>query len=579
MLVLSRRRPGRFSQDVEQRGDLLMESRGTVGWVAFETIRRLGIRHVFCVPGESYLSLLDAFHESDDVRLVPTRHEEGAGLMAEATAKATGKPGVVLVTRGPGVTHLSIALHTAQQDSTPLVAFVGQVPGSVRHREGFQEMDLVAFARPMTKWAVELTEPERAPELIAEAFTRASSGRPGPVLVSIPEDVDRTHIEAGPVVPHSHNPPSPNLASIAEAAGVLGEEGSVAIITGLGVIRAGASDLVAELAEQIGAVVYTGWRRFDAFPNHHPHYTGYLPFIPPVLLKPIRAARTVLALGTRLGEFTTAGYQVPSPEQRLVQVDLSPDSLHQKAVGVVGDVGAASSALIDATRHLKGSKLQTSRLEGVAAARRMWESAGTPMLGLSRAGAIDPTGVMYHVNAMADPLSATTSDAGISAGWMRRYYKWPGPGTFFGPTAGGMGYSVPAAIGVKLSRPEHPVIAFAGDGAFAMTMSEVATAVALGLSPLVFLVFNNRGLGTIRRHQDIVFDGRRVGTDLGDVDFAAIARGMGALGMRVETEEDFAAAFAEALAADRPAVVDILMGEDLFDPWAGFGPDEEEGAQ
>ena len=547
-----------------------IESRGTVGWIAFETIRRLGIRHAFCVPGESYLSLLDAFYGSEDVELISTRHEEGAGLMAEAAAKATGQPGVVLVTRGPGVTHLSIALHTALQDSTPLVAFVGQVPSDVRHREGFQEMNLVEFARPLTKWAVEITDPDRAADLIAEAFTRASSGRPGPVLVGLPEDVDRTKTEVGPVAPRSDEPPVPNPLAIERAAEALTGDGTVAIVAGLGVLRSAASESLVALAEQIGAGVYTGWRRFDAYPNDHPQYLGNLPFVAPVLHEPLFEAETVLAVGTRLSEFTSVFYRIPTEDQTLVQVDLAADSLHVNAVGVIGDSKAAIAQLIEATSDFKGSSRHAERLEHVAAARQIFEVATTPRLGLSKPGAIDPTGVMYHVNAIADPRSALTSDAGVFAGWMTRYYRWQEPQTFFGPTAGGMGYAVPAAVGAKLAMPDRPVIAFVGDGGFAMTMSEVQTGARLGLAPLVFLVFNNEGLGTIRRHQDHVFGGRRVGVDLGTMNFAEIGRGMGANGVRVNTEEEFADAFKEAVNADRPAVIEIMMDQDLLGAWDGF---------
>ena len=550
-----------------------MDSRGTVGWIAFETIRKQGIAHAFCVPGESYLSLMDAFYGSDEVALISARHEEGAGLMAEAYAKATGKPGVLLVTRGPGITHASIALHTARQDSTPLVAFVGQVPTRSRHREAFQEMDLVEFARPMTKWAIEINDPDSAPALVAEAFTRALASRPGPVLVSVPEDVDRTTTLEQPQLPRVDRPPAPNPEAISSAVSVLTDAGSVVMVVGLGVLRSGSTDLAVELAEQLGATVYTGWRRFDAFPNDHPQYIGNLPFMAKPLLAPLFEADTVLALGTRLGEFTSAGYRVPGPQQQLVQVDVAQESLHAGAIGIVADCHAATSELINATRQLKGSQLHAARLDQTAAARHRFEASSSPQPGRSTPGAIDPTGVMYHVNRLLHPESAITSDAGIFAGWLTRYYRWLQPGTFFGPTAGGMGYAVPSAIGAKLARPQHPAVAFAGDGGFAMTMSEVQTAVRLRLAPLVFLVFNNDGLGTIRRHQDHVFGGRRIATDLGHMDFGQVARGMGALGTRVTTEEEFAAAFTDALSADVPAVIDIAMDQELLSAWDGFDLD------
>ncbi|NIF52239.1 thiamine pyrophosphate-binding protein, partial [Burkholderia sp. Ax-1724] len=254
------------------------------------------IDHVFCVPGESYLAVMDAFHGSDSPRLIATRHEEGAGLMAEAWAKATGKTGVCMVTRGPGLTHLAIALHTAQQDSTPLVALVGQVPSDVRYREAFQEMDVVAYARPMAKWALEIGRGDRAAELMQKAFHVAQSGRPGPVVVSLPEDVDRELAVSAPARMAEVYAAAPSPAGIEAAAALLRDAKRPCIVVGGGVTRGGASADVVALAEKLGAAVFTGWRRFDAFPNHHPLYLGPMPVLPADLAAPLLEADVIVAI-------------------------------------------------------------------------------------------------------------------------------------------------------------------------------------------------------------------------------------------------------------------------------------------
>lgn len=551
-----------------------MSAEMTVAEAIYNSIRNRGIEHAFCVPGESYLAVMNSFYGSARPALIAARHEEGAGLMAEAYAKATGKTGVCMVTRGPGLTHLAIALHTAHQDSTPLVAIVGQVPTGVRYREGFQEMDILAFARPVSKWAVEIGRGDRAAEIMNKAFHVAASGRPGPVVVSLPEDVDRSLTTSiSPRLVESF-PPSPSPAGVAAALDLIRSARQPCIVAGGGVLRAKAVDRLVEFAESIAAPVYTGWRRFDAFPNNNPLYLGGLPFMPGDLLEPLLKADLIIALGTRLGEFTTKSYTWPGKEQRLLQVDLSAEEAgggHAGAdLALVADVGEFLEAINAQLRAALPSDALAERGKTVARWRARFEEKTTPREvrpGARQKGSVDPEGVYYELRRAVDENASITCDAGTFGGWLTRYYRWNRAGTFFAPTAGGMGYALPAAIGAKLARPDAPALAFAGDGGFSMTMSELETAVRLGLSSFVTLVFNNRSYGTIKRHQQREFPGREVVTILGDVNYAKVAEAMGAAGYRVMHDEEFPPVLKEALNAGRPAVIDIVMSSERLDPW------------
>jgi acetolactate synthase-1/2/3 large subunit len=536
----------------------------------YEAIAARQIDHVFCVPGESYLAVMDAFHGSEAPRLIATRHEEGAGLMAEAWAKATGKTGVCMVTRGPGLTHLAIALHTAQQDSTPLVAVVGQVPSDVRYREAFQEMDVVAYARPMAKWALEIGRADRAAELMQKAFHVAQSGRPGPVVVSLPEDVDRDPAVSVPARFAQTWGAAPAAAGIEAAAALLREAKRPCLVVGGGVTRSGATADVVALAEKLGAAVFSGWRRFDAFPNSHPLYLGPMPVLPADLSAPLLEADVIVALGTRLGEYTTKSYGWPVAGQRLIHIDISAEDTGAGWAGadvaIVAEPLAATRALVAA---LDGGGA-AARLDALAPLRTRYVQRTTPRA--FDAGApqdrISLEGVYHDILRLLPDTASIASDAGTFGGWLMRYYRWNHPRTLFAPTAGGMGYALPAAIGAKLARPDAPAVAFAGDGGFAMTMSELETAVRLRLKGFVALVFNNNNYGTITMHQKREFPGRPVATELGAIDFAMLAEAMGAKGFTVRTNAEFVAAFGQALAHDGPALINILYSAERLAPWA-----------
>ena len=549
----------------------------TVAEAIFKAIKIREIDFVFCVPGESYLATMDSFYGSVKPLLVSARHEEGAGIMAEAYAKASSKTGVCMVTRGPGLTHLSIALHTAKQDSTPLVVFVGQVPTKVRQREAFQELDIVEFTRPVAKWAVELNRADRVAEIVDKAFHIANSGRPGPVVISLPEDIDRSSTAQHSVWRSSTvGIPSPSTKGVAKAVSMIEDAERPCIVAGEGVLRVDATDKLIRFAECLGAPVFTAWRRFDAFPNNHPLYMGGLNLssVSNDLSEPLKTADLIIAIGARLDEFTTLSYSSPSTSQKLIHIDQSPEETGGSWLGadlaLVADAGEAMDKLEEALKNSKHAKPSIARQKQIADWSEYFIKQTTPRgnrIGF-KDGTIDLEGIYHDIlNILTDDASITC-DAGDFGSWLIRYYKWNKPRTFFGPTTGAMGYALPAAIAARLARPQAPALAFAGDGGFAMTMSELETAVRLKLAGLVVLVFNNNNFGTIRRHQNREFPGRAVGTGLGKIDFSAIAKAMGAEGFSVSKNGEFAKTFKAALNSDRPAVIDITLGEKNLDPWA-----------
>ena len=549
----------------------------TVAEAIFTAIKIRKIDYVFCVPGESFLATMDSFYGSLKPLLVSARHEEGAGIMAEAYAKASAKTGVCMVTRGPGLTHLSIALHTAKQDSTPLLVFVGQVSTKIRQREAFQELDIVEFTRPVAKWAVELNRADRVAEIVDKAFHIANSGRPGPVVISLPEDIDRSSTAQHSVWRSSTvGIPSPSTKGVAKAVSMIENAERSCIVAGEGVLRVDATDKLIRFAECLGAPVFTAWRRFDAFPNNHPLYMGGLNLssVSNDLSEPLKTADLIIAIGARLDEFTTLSYSSPSTVQKLIHIDQSPEETGGSWIGadlaLVVDVGEAMDKLEEALKNSKRVKPSKERQNQIADWSEYFTKRTTPRgnrIGL-KDGTIDLEGIYHDIlNILTDDASITC-DAGDFGSWLIRYYKWNKPRTFFGPTTGAMGYALPAAIAARLARPQAPALAFAGDGGFAMTMSELETAVRLKLTGLVVLVFNNNNFGTIRRHQNREFPGRVVGTGLGKIDFSAIAKAMGAEGFRVSKNGEFAKTFKAALNAGRPAVIDITLGENNLDPWA-----------
>ncbi|HEY4602444.1 MAG TPA: thiamine pyrophosphate-binding protein [Cerasibacillus sp.] len=510
-----------------------------------------GIDKVFCVPGESYLPLLDALYDEPSIDVISARHEGGAAFMAEGYAKASLKPGIVLATRGVGATNLSIGVHTAYQDSTPMIVFLGQVDSRFRGREGFQEVDLEQYFAPIAKWAVEIKHPERVPEIVSRAFHIARSGRPGPVVISLPEDVLP---KVGQMIfnPLMNVPkPAPSQREVHEIKRILSEARSPLIIAGGGIKTAEAEEVLLSFAEKNHLPVMASFRRHDVFPNDHSLYVGHLGLgTSKEVLRTVEGADVIIAIGSRLSEVTTQDYQLITRDHRLIHIDISFDTIGKVFVpelGIVSDAKEALEKLLDIELSPCWHDWVTERNEAVRK---------SSLLQVSEKDVINKHIIKEMVNSLpADTV--ITNDAGNFAGWLHSYYPFQEKHTYVGPTSGAMGYGLPAALGAKLAYPNKTVVSLSGDGGFMMTVQELETAVRYNI-PVIALVFNNQSYGTIRMHQEIVYPHRVMATDLGATSFSELAKSVGAYGYRVETIEEFESALNKALKHNHMTVIEIL---------------------
>ncbi|WP_143287009.1 thiamine pyrophosphate-dependent enzyme [Caenibacillus caldisaponilyticus] len=518
-----------------------------------------GVTHAFCVPGESYLPILDALYQHPTIQLFAARHESGAAFMAEGFAKASGRPAVVMATRGVGAANLSIAVHTARQDSTPMVVFLGQVHRRFYGREGFQEMDVERFFAPIAKWAAEVRDPERVPELVQRAFRTAITGRPGPVVLAFPEDLLPVEIEpafaeaAQPLRPH----PSPQ--DIARAIDCLSRAERPVIIAGGGVKASAGETALQRFSDATGIPVLAAFRRHDVIPNDHPHYVGHVGLgTPSPILKTLQNADVVVAVGTRLSEVTTQDYSILARGQTLIHIDIDPEAIGKVFPVAVG-IGADARAALEALRAAARDKLAPSKWKNWTSERRRAYEEASALTDVPEDD--DPSGcnmkrIMKILCALLPKDTIIANDAGNFAGWLHTYYPFVKPQTYVGPTSGAMGYGFPAALGAKLAHPDRWVVSFSGDGGFAMTMQELATAAHYRI-PVLALVFNNAMYGTIRMHQEMRYPGRVVATGLSEVDFAGAARALGVDGHRVTSSEAFER-FLERL-VDHPLTAPVLI--------------------
>jgi acetolactate synthase-1/2/3 large subunit len=557
----------------------------TGGQIVLDHLQANGIDAVFCVPGESFLAVLDALYDGP-TRLITCRHEAAAANMAVAYGKLTGRPGVCLVTRGPGATQASVGVHTAAQDSAPMLLLVGQVGRAVRGREGFQELDVPAVFGPMAKWAAEASDPARLPELLARAVRVATSGRPGPAVLALPEDglaATARVADARPVRPVTPRPAPADLARLRELLG--GARRPLVLAGGPGWTEAAAADLKA-VAEAGRLPVAVSFRSQDVLDNRSPSYVGDLGVSPnPALAERVRAADLLVAVGPRLGAITTGGYRLleaPVPRQRLVHVHpglAELGRLYQPDLAV----NAAVGPFLAAWRSVPPVRGDAWRA-WTEAARANHQAWVRPWAGAGRAGAAAapeagpaggggppaPPGVdlAQAMAALRDRLAddaVVASGAGNYAIWVHRYFQFRRHGTQLAPKSGAMGFGLPAALAARVVHPRRTVVAVAGDGDFLMCAQELATAVQHRLE-VVVLVVNNGRLGTIRMHQERTYPGRVIGTELENPDFAALARAYGAAGEPVTDTAAFPAALERALEAGRPALLDLRVDPDTIAP-------------
>jgi acetolactate synthase-1/2/3 large subunit len=529
----------------------------TGGQILIDQLLIQGVERVTCVPGESYLAALDALHDSP-IDVVICRAEGGAAMMAEAYGKLTGRPGICFVTRGPGATNASHGVHIAMQDSTPMILFIGQVDTGMREREAFQEVDYKAVFGTMAKWVVEIDRPDRIPELLARAFRVAMQGRPGPVVISLPENMlteQATAVDAPRVEPAKAWPAPADIATLGK---MLAEAKRPIVILGGSAWDAEGSAAIVHFAERFDLPVATSFRRASLFPAEHPNYAGDLGIGPDVRLKSRMVnADLILLVGGRMSEMPSSSYtllEIPSPQQALVHVHPSAEELgriYQPQLAIQANPAAFAAALADlrppATPAWSGeaAKAHGDYLNWTATPRRL-------------PGDFQYGEVVAWLRDRLPKDAIVCNGAGNYAGWLHRYHRFHTFAAQLAPTSGSMGYGVPAAVIAKRQYPNRVVVAFAGDGCFLMNGQEFATAVQYSAA-IIVIVIDNAQYGTIRMHQERDYPGRVVGTQLRNPDFALYAKAFGGYGERVERTEDFAPSYERALASGKPAILHCLL--------------------
>ncbi|GIK98101.1 MAG: thiamine pyrophosphate protein [Alphaproteobacteria bacterium] len=539
------------------------------GQILVDQLKIHGVDMAFCVPGESYLAVLDGLYEArNSIRLVTCRQEGGAANMAEAYGKMTGRPGICFVTRGPGATNASIGVHTAFQDSTPMILFIGQVARDQVEREAFQEVDFRRMFGEMAKWVAQIDDAARIPELVSQAFHRAVAGRPGPVVIALPEDMLTSVAEVEDAGPYKTVRPHPGAAEMAELREMLQAAERPFVILGGGGWSAKAVDDIRAFVEANDPPVGCAFRCQDLFDNRHANYAGDVGIgINPALAKRIKESDLLIVIGARLGEMTTSGYtllSIPVPRQKLVHVHAGAEELGRVYQAAL-PINAGMEAFAAAARAMRPVDPAAWRASRAAARADYLANIEPPKV----PGAVQMGEIMAWLNANLPEDAILTNGAGNYTVWLHRFFQYRRFRTQLAPTSGAMGYGVPAAVAAKALYPERQVISFAGDGCFLMNGQELATAVQYGL-PVVFVVVNNGMYGTIRMHQEREYPGRTIATDLANPDFAALARAYGALGETVETTDAFVPAFQRAVAAKKPALIEVRLDPEALTPRASL---------
>jgi acetolactate synthase-1/2/3 large subunit len=536
----------------------------TGGQLIVDALLANGVKRISCVPGESYLAVLDALHDVD-IDVVVCRQEGGAAMMADCWGRLTGEPGICMVTRGPGATNASAGLHIARQDSIPMILFIGQVQREAREREAFQEIEYRRAFTEVAKWVGEIDDPKRIPEFVTRAFAVATSGRPGPVVLALPEDILTEMVEAPEALPYTPVESHPGPGQIAELGRLLEKaERPVVILGGTRWTEESVASVTA-FAERWALPVSCSFRRQMLFDHGHPNYAGDSGIgINPALGKEIREADLVVLLGGRYSEMPSSNYSLiesPYPKQTLVHVHPDPSELGRvyrpdlAVCAAPADFVAALSTLTPSTEPRW--KARTQRMHD---AYLNWSTP--PMTG---PGDVQMGPIMQWLEENVPEDTIFTNGAGNYATWVHRFHRFRRFATQAAPTSGSMGYGLPAAVAAKQLFPEREVICFAGDGCFLMHGQEFATAVRYGL-PIITVVVNNGIYGTIRMHQEREYPGRVSATDLTNPDFAALAVAYGGHGETVEKTDQFAPAFLRARASGKPSIIEIKLDPEAITP-------------
>jgi acetolactate synthase-1/2/3 large subunit len=536
----------------------VLNNERTGGAILVDNLIAQGATLAYCVPGESYLPVLDAFHDVEDrLRLIVCRQEGGVAYMAEAHGKLTGRPGIAFVTRGPGASNAAIGIHTAAQDSTPMIVFVGQVGGDFADREAFQEIDYRQMYGSIAKWAAQVDRAERIPEYVAHAYRIAMAGRPGPVVLALPEDMLAARATCADAPRVEAVSGAPDAAQVTSARALLAAAERPLVLVGGSPWDADGCAALRQFAEANALPVACAFRHQHLFDNRHRYYAGDVGIgVNPSLATRIREADVLLVIGERLGEITTSGYtllDVPAPRQRLIHVHAEPGELgrvYQPTLAIAAAPGAFLAAM-NREPPLNADAWRTS-VESAHADFAAWQ-APRPV-----PGELDMVEVVAWLDAHLPADAILTNGAGNYTVWLHRFYRYRSFRTQLGPYSGAMGYGVPAAIAAKALHPERIVVSWNGDGCFLMNGQELATAVQYGLA-VIFVVVDNGMYGTIRMHQERNYPARVSGTDLKNPDFAALARAYGAHAETVAAAAEFGPAFERARDSGKPALLHLKL--------------------
>lgn len=538
----------------------------TGGQILVDCLRLHGVDTVFCVPGESYLATLDALHDlQSSINLVVCRQEGGVAYMAEAWGKMTGRPGIAFATRGPGGTNASIGIHTAHQDSTPLILFLGQVARDMTEREAFQEIDFRRMFGVMTKWVAQIDNPARIPEMVSRAFHVATSGRPGPVVLALPEDMQTERADTGDGQPFHLLRPHPGREEMQRLRTLLEGAKRPLLLAGGGGWSASACDDLKAFAEANELPVAAAFRRQDLLDNRHPNYAGVVGLgIDPELRARIDDTDLLIVLGSQLGEIVSDGYRsftFPKPRQTLVHVAAGIDELGKVYQPDLA-INAGMAEFCSAARTME--PVAAAWRGEAAAAHAAYLAFSTPG---DTAGGLDYARIVAWLSETLPDDAIVANGAGNYTVWIHRYFRYKRYGTQLAPQAGAMGYGVPAGVSAAIRHRDRVVVSISGDGCFQMNGQEIASAVQQR-AKVIFIVVNNGIYGTIRMHQERHYPGRVSGTDLVNPDFAALARAHGIPGATVRRTEEFEPAFEAALAEDGPALIELVLPADTVLPTA-----------
>jgi len=530
------------------------------GQILIDQLKIQGVDRVFCIPGESYLPALDGLYESG-IQTIVGRQEGGVAMMAEASGKLTGRPGIAFVTRGPGATNASAGVHIAFQDSTPMILFVGQIVSSQRDREAFQEVDYKKMFSPLAKWVAEIDSIERIPEYISRAFSVALSGRPGPVVISLPEDTlfAKANVADAPTVKLPKQMVSDQ--DVVDTINKLKDATNPFIIVGGSGWSSEAAKNLGKFAESLGIPVGTSFRCQDYLDNRHPNYVGDVGIaINPYLLTRIKMADCILVLNARLGEMTTGGYtmfDIPKTKPFLIHIHPDPNelgSVYQPDIGLVCNSAEFVKKAVSLSKEYQNKSPTKER-----ASYKDWQKP------LTTPGKVKMEVIIKKLSNTLPEETIITNGAGNYNGWLHRYFTYKGWRTQIGSTSGSMGYGLPAAVAAKIQYPNKEVICLSGDGCFQMTMQEFGTACQYGLN-IIVIISNNSVYGTIKMHQEREFPGRPSGTTMVNPNFAELAKSYGGYGEVVFSTDQFSDALERARQSNRPAILDLRTDPKAINP-------------